>query len=244
MSKFCILRFQKYKIASVAKIERHQEGRFKYLKNLTHPERASEDITWKKYPDKTMTKVLKEVIKEQEKATGKKFRKDGVSLVEFVMTFSPEMESEIDFAEWHKANLKWLSEQFGAENIIRYDTNNMETTRHGHYFVAPIDDNGKLNASRFFGKKSQIVAMQDSYAEVMAQFGLERGKSKKETKARHQTLAEWHKKEEQRLSEEKKEIAREFQNIQKIKETILEDERPISTGMEHSIGDSWFDSLE
>ncbi len=191
-----------------------------------------------------MAKVLKEVIKDLEKATGKKFRKDGVSLVEFVMTFSPEIESEIDFTEWHKANLKWLSEQFGADNIIRYDTNNMETTRHGHYFVAPIDNSEKLNASHFFGKKSQIVAMQDSYAEKMAQFGLERGKSNKETKAKHQTFAEWYKKENQRLLEEKKAVEQEMNNIQKVKETIFEKDRPYMTGMEHSIGDDVFDLLE
>ncbi len=171
MSNYAIMRFQKYKMSSVAKIERHQEGRFQFLKNLPHPERANEDIVWKKYPKKTMTKVLKEIIKEHEKTTGKKYRKDGVALVEFVMTFSPEMESTIDFDERHKTNLKWLESEFGAENIIRYDTNNMESTRHSHYFVAPCVD-GKLKASHYFGKKSQIIKMQDTYAEYVARFGL------------------------------------------------------------------------
>ncbi len=201
MSKFCILRFQKYKLASVAKIERHQEGRFQFLNNLSHPERASEDITWKKNHDQTMTKVLRGVIQEHEQTTGKKFRKDGVALVEFVMTFSPEMETEIDFAEWHRANVKWLEQQFGKENLIRYDTNNMESTRHGHYYIKPVVD-GKLNATAFFGKKSQIVAMQDSYADAMARFGLVRGESKEMTKARHKTLHEWRKEECERLERE------------------------------------------
>ncbi len=209
MSNYAIMRFQKYKMNSVAKIERHQEGRFQFLKNLPHPEREQEDITWKKYPNKTMTKVLKEIIKEHENNTRKKFRKDGVALVEFVMTFSPEMESTIDFDEWHKTNLKWLESQFGTDNIIRYDTNNMETTRHSHYFVVPCVD-GKLKASHYFGKKSQIIKMQDTYAEYVARFGLVRGESKEITKARHKTLHEWHKEESERLE---KELAQMTENV-------------------------------
>lgn len=206
MSKYCILRFQKYNVASVPKIERHQQGRFKFLKNLPHPERKDEDITWKKSPDKTMSKIIKELIKNHEQITKKKFRKDGVSLVEFVMTFSPEMENSINFAEWNKANVEWLQKKFGKENLIRYDTNNMETTRHGHYFITPVV-NGKLNATYFFGKKSQIIALQDSYAKAMEPFGLVRGESKDITKARHKTLHEWKKEECERLEQELREMA-------------------------------------
>lgn len=72
------------------------------------------------------------------------------------------------------------------------DTNHDESTKHGHYFVLPTDERGYLNASRYFGKKKQIVALQDSYAEVMKDFGLERGRSKEDTMANHKSLAEWH----------------------------------------------------
>ena len=44
--------------------------------------------------------------------------------------------------------------------------------------------------------------MQDSYAKAMLQFGLIRGESKEITKARHQTLDEWHKAECERLEKE------------------------------------------
>ncbi len=217
MSNYAIMRFQKYSISSVPKIERHQQSRFHFLKNLPHPERIDEDITWKKHPDKTMSKVIKEMIKNHEQISKRKFRKDGISLVEFVMTFSPEMENSINFAEWHKANLKWLEQQFGKENIIRFDTNNMETTRHGHYFITPVKD-GKFNATFFFGKKSQIVGMQDSYAKAVEQFGLARGESKEITKARHKTIHEWHKEECERLENELIEMAN----------NILADEKEIA----------------
>ena len=138
-------------------------------------------------------------MREQEKQTGKKVRKDAVALVEFVLTFSPEMEEGLDFNRWHEANLKWLEKEFGEGKIIRFDTNHDEATKHGHYFVLPTDERGYLNASRYFGKKKQIIALQDSYAEAMEVFGLERGRSKEETGANHQSLNEWHKQEEERL---------------------------------------------
>lgn len=49
--------------------------------------------------------------------------------------------------------------------------------------------------------------MQDSYAEAMAPFGLERGISKEQTGAIHQTLNEWKKAECERLEKELAELA-------------------------------------
>ncbi len=230
MSNYAIMRFAKYKLASVAKVERHQEGRFQFLNNLKHPERASEDIIWKQNPELTMTKVLRGVIQEHEQTTGKKFRKDGVALVEFVMTFSPEVEAHIDFDKWHRANVRWIEKQFGKNNLIRYDTNNMESTRHAHYFVMPVAD-GKLNASHFFGKKQQIIEMQNTYAEAMAPFGLARGESKERTQARHQTLHEWKKAECERLERE----------LEAMADDILAEQNEAST--HYDIDSDIFDNL-
>ena len=149
MSNFCIMRFQKYKVGSVANIERHQNHRDR-LKYRKHPEREKENKTWVQNPEKTMTQVIRQTIKEQQKQTGRKVRKDVVALVEFVLTFSPEMEDNIDFEDWNKSNLEWLEKQFGKEKIIRYDLNADEHTRHGHYFILAIDENRCLNASKFF----------------------------------------------------------------------------------------------
>ena len=242
MSKYCIMRFQKYKVGSVANIERHQKHRDR-LKHRKHPERESENITWRQSPEKTMTQVIRGVMREQEKLTGKKVRKDAVSLVEFVLTFSPEMEEGLDFNRWHEANLKWLEEQFGEGKIIRFDTNHDEATKHGHYFVLPTDERGYLNASRYFGKKKQIIALQDSYAEAMEVFGLERGRSKEETGANHQSLNEWHKQGEERLLAEIVKIEKEKVVIEQVKNRVFADDRAVPT-KSRVIGDELFDILE
>lgn len=205
MSNYAIMRFQKYKIGSVANIERHQRYRER-LHNRAHPEREHQNRTWKKN-DETMTQTIRKAIKEQEQATGRKVRKDANVLCEFILTFSPEMEDKINLPMWVQANFNWIKETFGKGKLIRADLNCDESTKHLHCFVIMTDEQGKFNSSRFFNKKSQVIALQDSYADAMAQFGLIRGESKEITQARHQTLHEWHKAESERLEKELIEMA-------------------------------------
>ena len=159
------------------------------------------------------------------------------------MTFSPEMEEELDFDRWRKANLKWLEEQFGKDKIIRWDYNADERCQHLHAFVVPTDERGYLNASRYFGKKKRIIALQDSYAEAMEQFGLERGRSKEETGANHQSLAEWHKQEEERLLAEIVKIEKEKAVIEQVKNRVFADDRAVPQ-RSRVVGDDLFNCLE
>lgn len=228
MSNYAIMRFQKYKVGSVANIERHQKHRER-LRNRKHPEREKENRTWQR-GEQTMTKTIRKAIKEQERASGKKVRKDANVLCEFVLTFSPEMEDKIILPEWVKANFAWVRDTFGKGKMIRADLNRDETTTHLHCFVIMTDEKGKFNSSRFFNKKSQVIALQDSYAAAMAPFGLVRGESKDITQARHQTLHEWHKAESERLEKE----------LQEMANNVLSDEKEISP---QTLGSDIFDEL-
>ena len=200
MSNYAIMRFAKYKVGSVANIERHQNHRER-LRYRKHPERESENYTWKKY-DETMTTTVRKSIKAQEQATGRKVRKDANVICELVLTFSKEMNGKFDLQEWVEANVKWVKEVFGADKLLRLDTHYDELQIHIHTFSIMTDENGRFNSSRFFNKKSQVIALQDSYAEAMSPFGLERGQSKEQTGAMHQTLDEWRKAECERLEKE------------------------------------------
>lgn len=206
MSKYAIMRFAKYKRGSVANIERHQNHRER-LKYRKHPEREFENYTWKKY-DETMTQTVRKAIKEQERATGRKVRKDTNTICETVLTFSKEMNGRFDLWEWVRANVKWVRETFGEDKLIRFDLHQDESQVHLHTFSLMTDENGRFNSSRFFNKKSQIIALQDSYAKAMTPFGLERGQSKEQTGATHQTLQEWRVAESERLERELQEITK------------------------------------
>ncbi len=217
MSNYAIMRFAKYKAGSVANIERHQKHRDR-LHNRKHPEREHLNRTWQRN-DETMTQTIRKLIREQERATGRKVRKDANVLCELVLTFSPEMENQINLPEWVRANFAWVSATFGKGKMIRADLNRDESVIHLHCFVEMTDENGKFNSSRFFNKKKQIIEMQDSYAIAMAPFGLIRGESKEITQARHQTLHEWRKAECERLERELNEMA----------DNILTDKNDIQT---------------
>lgn len=97
-----------------------------------------------------------------------------------------------------------------------------EKTPHLHSFIQMTDERGMFCASKFFGKKKQLEDLQSSYAEKMATFGLERGKSKKETKAKHQTLSEYYKQKNEQLKNDIKKVEEKQKEINQIKETILE----------------------
>ena len=123
-----------------------------------------------------------------ENATGKKVRKDAVLQVEVVLTYS-SAATEIPIDEWKEANVKWLKEYFGEDNVISAILHQDESTPHIHAMVTPIDrDSGepKFNAKKWLGGRALMSQMQTSYGQAMEQFGLRRGEEN--TRATHQDL--------------------------------------------------------
>lgn len=109
------------------------------------------------------------------------FRKNGVMAYDILMEYSPEMAGSFDLEKWKEENVKWLQETFGKENVIsvvyHYDEAGYAEAGaiHGHAVVLPVDENGRFNAKSFTGSREKMIGIQDSYAERMEQFGMERG---------------------------------------------------------------------
>ena len=103
---YAIMRFQKHKIGDLARAERHHEKR-ESQKHRVNPHLEKYNKHFKRN-GATLNKNVKAIIKEQEKRTGKKVRKDANVVVEFVFTFSPEAEGTFDIYEWDKQNKKFL----------------------------------------------------------------------------------------------------------------------------------------
>ena len=240
MPQYDIMRWRKNQFGRVASVERHQKTELH--KNCEHPELREHNITIKQIESETMRQTVKRLMLEQQERTGRKVRKDACVLVDFVMTFSPEMASEVDMGKWMEANIKWLKEQFGAKNLLRVDLHWHEATPHLHAFIVPIDPKGNFNFKHWTRHISQLVGMQDSHAEAMKPFGLERGQSRweqydpsKPMKAssevvRHSELRQWRKeliKEVNQLEEKVKEldtindkIALALESLEKIRNDI------------------------
>lgn len=106
-------------------------------------------------------------------------RKGGVLAYEIVLTYS--REDNIDIESWKKKNIQWLKNTFdkspdGKSNVLSVVYHADEPGNvHCHAIVTPIDERGKLNASRFTNGWRAMTDLQTSYANEMKEFGLERG---------------------------------------------------------------------
>ena len=125
-----------------------------------------------------------------------KTREDAVRGIELILRYSHEADEHIDHDEWVKANVEWLREHFNPpggkavftvdgvqkemdiDNVKSVIVHNDEGVPHIHAFIVPIDDKGHLNSGYYLGGRAKLVDMQNSYAQAMSRFGLERGEYK------------------------------------------------------------------
>ena len=107
-----------------------------------------------------------------------KRRKDAVLAVEYVMTASPEWwetASEDQQKAFFERSVDWLAEKYGKDNIVTATVHRDELTPHLSAFVVPVTKDGRLSAKEFIGNRTKMTQDQTSYAERVADLGLERG---------------------------------------------------------------------
>ena len=121
-----------------------------------------------------------------------KIRKNAVLCIEYLITGSPEWSgwgTDKEKTYFDKA-VEFLKTRHGAENVIATTIHRDETTPHLVAYVVPIDERGRLNARDFLGGRDKLSAMQTSFAEKVADLGLERGLEG--SKARHTTIKSYY----------------------------------------------------
>lgn len=107
-----------------------------------------------------------------------KRRKDAVLAVEYVMTASPEWwktASSDQQQAFFTRSVEWLADKYGADRIITATVHRDETSPHLSAFVVPLTQDGRLSAKEFIGNRTKMSQDQTSYAERVADLGLERG---------------------------------------------------------------------
>ena len=105
-------------------------------------------------------------------------RKDAVLAVEYVMTASPEwwkQASTEQQQEFFRRSVEWLADKYGADNIVTATVHRDELTPHLSAFVVPRTADGRLSAKEFIGNRQKMRDDQTTYAERVADLGLERG---------------------------------------------------------------------
>lgn len=120
---------------------------------------------------------LEEIKQNIENRLPDKIRKNGVRVIEYLITMSPDWEglgTEAE-AEFFNQAKRWLNEKHGSENVVGLSIHRDETTPHLVAYVVPIDPEGSLNARHFLGGRQKLSEMQTSFAEQVQHLGLERG---------------------------------------------------------------------
>ena len=145
----------------------------------------------------------------------RKITPDQVRAIRIVLSGTHEdmikVQNEGRLAEWCDDNLQWLHRTFGRENTVSAVLHMDEHTPHIHATVVPIVTGERRKARkkqtegrRTYHKKAnavrlcaddlltreRLVAYHDSYAAVMAKYGLQRGIRGSE--ARHTTTAQYY----------------------------------------------------
>ena len=104
-----------------------------------------------------------------------------------------KIQQEGRLSEWTNANIRWLEDTFGKENLVSCVLHMDEKTPHLHATITPIVTTERKRREREGQKKyrttkggprltaddvmhrSMLTKYQDSYGEAMKAFGLERG---------------------------------------------------------------------
>ena len=62
------------------------------------------------------------------------------------------------FLEWQRANIKFLEDEYGKENIVKLELHRDEKTPHFHAIVVPLTKDGRLSAKEVVGdRKIKII---------------------------------------------------------------------------------------
>lgn len=149
----------------------------------------------------------------------KTIRKDAVRYLKHVLTGSHEDMLKIaansaSLDAWVEANRKFIAEEFGEENMVRFTLHMDETTPHIHAVTVPLLE-GKLTAKEMVGNAAKMKKRQDKYGIIMNAFGLKRGLEN--TGIRHETAKEYY----ARINETDKESERTETEIEKIFDEIF-----------------------
>lgn len=188
MAKYAIFRHGKAKFKSYADIrnaEKHNQ------RTMDVPNADPNGEVRRVYGGNSAADTLKALLKEH----GIKPRKNAAYAMEYVLTFSPEMQGKVDREEWINANIEFLEKEHGI-GLLSVDFHGDEKTDHLHAICAPLIEKEvrgevkmRLSGVDFWKGKDKLSARQDRYAEAMAQFGLERGL--KGSRATHRALKEY-----------------------------------------------------
>ena len=170
----------------------------------------------------------------------RKVAKNQTKAIRIILTGTHEQMLKIaedgKLDNWMDANLKWLRDTFGSENLVSCVLHMDEKTPHLHATIVPIVITERLRKKREGEKKyetksgprlsaddmmrrTRLHEYQNSYAAAMKPFGLQRGIVG--STAKHQVNSEYYKQQVNRYEEDIARLQADIEKAQEGKSTIL-----------------------
>lgn len=220
MKKYCVFRIEKKKNSQhVGASHRHNLRIGKQNKHVNRS-LSNQNISMRKDNDYSLIDKVNQRMATSDIKSGKP-----VPAVECLFSFSSEWweskskkEQQQLLPEWRRKTIKWAAETFGGkENIADWHLHLDEQTPHLHLIFVPnyektLKDGSKvkrLSAKHYCHGKDKLASYHTSYANAMAEFGLERGLEN--SGATHQTIAEF----QRGLTENKKQANEAYKKFTK-----------------------------
>lgn len=175
-------------------IDRKIGAEHTYLHADPNKKDLNQSFNLNRYCSMPLHQAIEERIKEGYK--GKKaIRKDAVKYTTHILTGSHETMKEIErnpeqLKNWVTENKKFLEQEFGKDNIVRFVLHRDEKTPHLHAVTINLTSDGRLSAKEIIGNRKVMQERQDRYAQTMQSFGLERGI--RNTGIKHETAREYY----------------------------------------------------
>lgn len=179
---FAILHMEKLKQPAIKGIQIHNQREKESQTNGDIDDSRSHlnyDLVNHKQIDysEKINKMIKEGV-----TTGKTIRKDAVKVASFLVTSDSEYFEGLSAREekrFFESAYEFFADEYGEKNLAFSVVHKDEKTPHMHVGFVPITEDGRLSAKDFFGKKQQLVKLQDKFHEHMKRegFDLERGVS-------------------------------------------------------------------
>ena len=159
-------------------------------------------------------------------------RKNGVLAYEIVTTFSHEDAGKVDVEKWQQDNVKRLKDTF---NLTPENGNCVLSSMfhgdeygnvHCHSLVVPVNEQGKISATRFTDGSVAMRRLQDSYAKAMESHGLKRGIER--STASHQDIRKFYTKLNQTMDVPQPEPGESAETFRERILSLIQEERAAS----------------
>ena len=221
-------------------IERKDAKGKKYVPANADAKRTSQNRELLTFPDGVANRT--EAIQHRINTAGlrRKVSKNQTKAIRVMLTGTHEQMMEITnggkLDSWIDANLKWLKETFGDDNLVSCVLHMDEKTPHLHATVVPIVTGERIRRKREGEKKyetksgprlsaddvmrrTKLHEYQNNYAKAMKPFGLQRGIVG--FTAKHQANSEYYKQQMNRYEEDIAKLQADIEQAKEGRSTVL-----------------------